>query len=66
MTLGEKIKELRSEKNWTRQKLAENAKVSLSVINRVETEIQYPSINALIKIAKALNKDIVIQFIEKD
>lgn len=53
MTLGEKVRTLREERNWTREKLAVEAEVSYSTIVRTELGRE-PRLEHFRSIAKAL------------
>lgn len=54
-TIGEKIKQLRLNKNWTQAELAERSSLSRNSIYKYETGISSPTATALQKIADALN-----------
>ena len=48
MELGKKIKELRAEKNWSQEMLAERAYVSRQTVSNWETEKNYPDVHSLL------------------
>ena len=54
MTLGEKIRELRRDKKMTLQDVAVMTGYSKALISRIENDSVSPSINSLVKIARAL------------
>jgi len=59
LNIGKLIKRQRSEKKWSQQKLAEEAKVAYNVITRLEQGLsKEPTIQTVQKIAKALNRSI--------
>jgi len=52
--LSERLKELRSEKGWTQQKLAEKTGLSFNAITKIEQGLaKHPTLKTLIKIADA-------------
>lgn len=53
--LGEKIRELREERNYTLSDLAERAGLSVSYLSEIERGAKRPSIKTLDKISNALN-----------
>lgn len=53
--LGQRIRAIRKEKNYTQEKLAEKADVGTTHISHIETGCTKLSIKTLIKIANALN-----------
>lgn len=54
MTLGEKVRALREERGWSREKLAVEAKVSYSTIVRTELG-RVPRFDAALRIANTLD-----------
>ena len=48
MEIGKKIKELRAEKNWSQEMLAERAYVSRQTVSNWETEKNYPDVHSLL------------------
>lgn len=60
--LGERIRKLRQIKNWTQQQLGEQADISYKYIGDIERGKENPSVNVLIKIAAALNIEIIELF----
>jgi transcriptional regulator with XRE-family HTH domain len=60
--LGENLRTLRIKADLSQEKLAEKAGLSTVFVSRIEREIESPSLDSLVKIAKALNvrvKDLV-------
>ena len=53
-----RLKEIMKEKQVSREALAETVGVSKTTITNINTELHLPSIDLLIKIAKALEVDI--------
>ncbi len=64
MKIGRKIAELRREKGWTQEKLAEALGVSTPAVSKWETDSSYPDITLLCPLARALdtNVDTLLQF----
>ena len=63
--LGEAIRAKRKKREFTQEKLAERADLSTVFISRVECGKESPSVDSLVKIAKALNvrvRDLVADF----
>ena len=57
-TLGKKIRALRKSKDWNQDQLAENCKISVSYISKIEKDqVPAPSIEVIQNMAKALNAD---------
>lgn len=52
---GERLKELRKDKNWTQQQLANKIELSKTVISKYENNIQMPTLDTLIKLAAIFN-----------
>lgn len=53
--IGRRIKELRNVKGWSQEDLARNANVPVTTVSKIETGvIKNPSIEKMVKIAKAL------------
>ncbi len=53
--LAKKVKELRNQKGWTQQKLAEETELSFNTITKIEQGIgSSPTLKTLIKLADAL------------
>lgn len=63
MSIGTKIKEIRTSRGFTQRKLAEKSGLAEITIRQYESEKREPKIDALIKIASALNVT-VISFLE--
>lgn len=55
MTIGEKIKQLRKEKNWSQDELAEKLHINATHLSRYETGKLIPSPAAIVKLAQAFN-----------
>lgn len=55
MLLGDKIKRLRQEKNWTQADLAEKVGIHQKQISSYERSINTPSTEVLIRLAEILN-----------
>lgn len=55
---GEKILKLRKEKNWTQEEMAAKLNVSAQAVSKWETNVSYPDITLLPKIAEIFNTSI--------
>jgi putative transcriptional regulator len=53
-----RLRELRSEKNWSQSELADRLEVSRQTINAIETEKYDPSLPLAFKIAKLFKQPI--------
>ena len=53
--LAERLKEVRSEKGFTQEQLANDANLSLSQIARIETSRINPTVSTIFQIARTLN-----------
>ena len=52
--LAKRLKELRKERNWTQQKLAEKAGLSFNAITKIEQgAAKHPTLRTLLKLADA-------------
>jgi transcriptional regulator with XRE-family HTH domain len=63
--LGESVRAKRKKKGLSQEKLAEKADLSTVFVSRIERGIESPSVDNLVKIAKALGirvRDLVDQF----
>jgi len=50
--LSKRLKELRKERNWTQQKLAEKASLSFNAITKIEQgAAEHPTLKTLLKLA---------------
>ena len=50
--LAKRLKELRKERNWTQQKLAEKASLSFNAITKIEQgAAEHPTLKTLLKLA---------------
>jgi transcriptional regulator with XRE-family HTH domain len=65
MTFSEKIKTLRKEYNWKQEELAEKINTDARQVSLYENEKSSPSIETVIKIAKAFNVSIDYLLIEE-
>lgn len=54
-TVGERIKEVREERGWTQEKLADEANISKSFLSEVENKGKNISLDLLLRVASALN-----------
>lgn len=53
--IAKRLKELRKERNWTQQKLAEKAGLSFNAITKIEQgAAEHPTLKSLLKLADAL------------
>lgn len=52
--LAKRLKEIRSEKNWSQEELAYRSEMTLSQIARIETVRINPTVSTIFKIARAL------------
>lgn len=64
--LGNNIKKLRKEKNWTQEYLAEQASISVPFMTQIELARKQASLEVIEKIAKALNVPYEILFRQED
>jgi transcriptional regulator with XRE-family HTH domain len=64
MSLGKKLKQLRKEKGWSQDELAANAGIDGRQISRYENDRVVPSVDVVIKIAKAY--DVSLDFLLLD
>lgn len=64
--IGRKIVLLRKRKNLTQEQLALNAEMSVSYLRAIEHGEANPTLEALSRIADALNEPIVCMFSEED
>ena len=63
--LGEAVRNARKEAGFSQEKLAEKANLSTVFISRIERGVESPSVDNLVKIAKALGvwvRDLVVGF----
>lgn len=58
MSLGEKIKQLRTEKGWSQDEFAFNASIDGRQVSRYENGKVTPSVEVVIKMARAFNVSI--------
>lgn len=64
MNLGEVLREARKKKGYTQVALAEKSGLKQSQIARLESNSSEPRVSTLIKISKALDFELVIEFKE--
>lgn len=65
-TLSTNIKIFRKDKEWTQEKLAEEAEMSVQAINFFEGKRRWPGEDSLSKIASALNIEVYQLFIPQN
>ena len=65
-TLSSNIRNLRKEKSWTQEKLAEESDLSVQAVNFFEGKRRWPAEDSLSKIAEALGVEVYQLFIPKD
>jgi len=54
--LSKRLKELRKERNWTQQKLAEKAGLSFNAVTKIEQgAAEHPTLKTLLKLANAFD-----------
>lgn len=53
--LGKRIKYIREQANFTQEKLAEKAGISLDYLGKIEVNINKPGIKTILKLANALD-----------
>ena len=58
VSLGKKLKQLRKEKGWSQDEFAHHAQIDGRQVSRYENERVMPSIDVVIKMAKAYNVSI--------
>ena len=52
--LSKRVKELRKQKGWTQQKLAEKTELAFNTITKIEQGLaEYPNLKTLLKLADA-------------
>lgn len=64
MNLGKVLREARKKKGYTQVALAEKSGLKQSQIARLESNSSEPRVSTLIKISKALDFELVIEFKE--
>ncbi len=55
MRIGKNITKARLQKHLTQEQLAEKANISTVFVSQIETSLKKPSLDTIIRIAKALN-----------
>lgn len=60
INIGEAVKELRKTRNITKEQLAEEAGISVSHLEKIETGARRPGIGTYQKLLRILNADMVI------
>ena len=54
--LSKRLKELRKERKWTQQELAQKANLSFNAVTKIEQgAAQYPTLKTLLKLASAFD-----------
>ena len=54
--LSKRLKELRKERNWTQQELAQKANLSFNAVTKIEQgAAKHPTLKTLLKLAQAFN-----------
>lgn len=66
MNLGKSIKEARKKKGYTQITLADKSGLKQSQIARLENNTSEPRVSTLIKLSKALDFELVIEFKESE
>lgn len=66
MNLGKAIKEARKKKGYTQITLADKSGLKQSQIARLENNTSEPRVSTLIKLSKALDFELVIEFKESE
>ncbi len=64
MSLGQKLKELRKEKGWSQDEFAHAAEIDGRQVSRYENDRVMPSIEVVIRMAKAYNVSIDFLLLE--
>jgi transcriptional regulator with XRE-family HTH domain len=64
VSLGKKLKQLRKEKGWSQDELAFNAQIDGRQVSRYENDKVTPSIEVVIKMARAFNVSLDFLLIE--
>ena len=65
MSFGQKLKQLRKEKDWSQDQLAYNAQIDGRQISRYENDRVVPSVEVIVKVATAFNVSIDYLLLEK-
>jgi len=55
LTLGKKLRQIRMEKGYTQQSLAEKAGIGNVYLGEIERGLKMPSLNSFIRLVEALN-----------
>lgn len=54
--ISKRLKELRKERNWTQQELAQKASLSFNAVTKIEQgAAKHPTLKTLLKLAQAFN-----------
>ena len=54
--ISKRLKELRKERNWTQQELAQKANLSFNAVTKIEQgAAKHPTLKTLLKLAQAFN-----------
>jgi len=55
---GNALRRLRTERGWSQERLAEAAGITLNYVGNLERGEQGPSLNTLVRLARALDTDV--------
>jgi transcriptional regulator with XRE-family HTH domain len=55
---GESVRQLRSERGWSQERLAESAGISLNYVGNLERGEQGPSLHVIVRLARAFAIDV--------
>lgn len=55
---GNTLRRLRTERDWSQERLAEAAGITLNYVGNLERGEQGPSLNILVRLARALETDV--------
>ena len=55
---GQSLRRLRTERDWSQEKLAEQAGITLNYVGNLERGEQGPSLHVLVRLARALEVDV--------
>lgn len=61
---GNALRRLRTERGWSQERLAEAAGVTLNYVGNLERGEQGPSLNILVRLARALETDLPTLLVE--
>ena len=63
---GNALRRLRTERGWSQERLAEAAGITLNYVGNLERGEQGPSLNILVRLARALETDLPLLLAEFD